>query len=89
GEEEFNEKFDAALQQLQKQSGIGKTERKSEISPVYAEAAERFGKSEFRGYETTRVENARVTGIIKKADNDRQEIVNRLDEGEEGLVILT
>lgn len=88
-EDEFNARFDAALQELQKQSGIGKTERKSEISPVYNEAIERFGKSVFRGYETTRVENARVTGIIRKNDRGELEIVEQLGDGDEGLVVLS
>ena len=88
GEDEFNARFDAALQELQKQSGIGKTERKSEISPVYHQALELFGKSLFRGYETTRIENAHVTGIIKKSDYGELEIAEHLDEGEEGLVVL-
>lgn len=88
-EDEFNARFDAALQELQKQSGIGKTERKSEISPVYNEAIERFGKSVFRGYETTRVENARITGIIRKNDRGELEIAEQLGEGDEGLVVLS
>src|SRR6478672_357183 len=36
-EDEYNRKFDAALQELQKQSGVGHTERKAQISPVFAE----------------------------------------------------
>src|SRR5437870_5440237 len=36
-EDEFNERFDEALQNLQKESGVGKTERKSQISPIYLE----------------------------------------------------
>ena len=35
-EDDFNSRFDDALTVLQQQSGIGKTERKSEVSPVYA-----------------------------------------------------
>ncbi|QYO66875.1 alanine--tRNA ligase-related protein [Leptolyngbya sp. 7M] len=82
-EDDFNQRFDAALQQLQQQSGIGKTERKSEISPIYAELLEVVGPSKFHGYETTRVEESDVVGIVK-ADTR----VDELKEGEDGLVVL-
>jgi alanyl-tRNA synthetase len=80
-EEDFNERFDAALQRLQQQSGIGKTERKSEISPVYAELLARLGANEFRGYETTHLDGAKVVAIL---DGDKQ--VSELKEG--GEVVL-
>jgi len=82
-EDDYNERFDAALQELQKQSGIGQTQRKSEISPIYAEMLERVGANKFRGYEVTRLEEARVVGIL---DGDKQ--VDVLNEGQQGSVIL-
>ncbi|MBX3293097.1 MAG: alanine--tRNA ligase [Acidobacteria bacterium] len=82
-EDDFNERFDAALQALQQQSGIGKTERKSQVSPVYLELAEKLGANEFLGYETTRVDNAKVVAIL---DGDVQ--VDSLGEGQQGSVVL-
>lgn len=82
-EDDFNERFDNALQELQKQSGIGKTERKSEISPVYAEVLAKVGKNVFHGYETTMVTDAKVVAIL---DGDTQR--DSLSEGEQGSVAL-
>lgn len=82
-EDEYNERFDAALQELQKQTGIGQTQRKSEISPIYAEMLERVGSNKFHGYEVTRLEEARVVGIL---DGDKQ--VDVLNAGDQGSVIL-
>lgn len=82
-EDDFNERFDTALAELQKQSTIGKTERKSEVSPIYAEVASRVGRNLFHGYETTQVEHARVVGILngdKEADS--------LTVGEQGGIVL-
>ncbi|MFL6467168.1 MAG: alanine--tRNA ligase-related protein, partial [Pyrinomonadaceae bacterium] len=82
-EDEFNERFDASLQALQQQSGIGKTERKSEISPVYAKLLDQTGANDFHGYETTQIEDAKVVAIF---DGDKQ--VNELKSGETGSVVL-
>ena len=82
-EETFNERFDQALQELQKQSGIGKTERKSEVSPVYTEVLEKTGKNVFHGYETTEIADAKVVAIL---DGDKR--LDSLDEGEQGGVVL-
>jgi alanyl-tRNA synthetase len=82
-EDDFNSRFDAALQDAQKQSGIGQTERKSQISPMYAELAEKVGVSKFHGYDTTRLEDVEVIAIVK---NDAQ--TDALNEGEEGLIVL-
>src|SRR5215203_5050443 len=46
-EDEFNDRFDTSLQELQKQSGVGQTERKSQISPIYAKLLEKVGSNEF------------------------------------------
>jgi alanyl-tRNA synthetase len=83
-EEEYNGRFDKALQDLQRQSGIGKTERKSEINPMYAEIAEAVGVNRFHGYDTTKVEETKVGSLVK---GDAR--VDELIEGDEGLIILT
>ncbi len=54
-EDDFNTRFDAALQELQKQSAVGKIERKGEPSPVYSQVLETVGANTFRGYEATQV----------------------------------
>ena len=82
-EEDYNGRFDMALQDLQRQSGIGKTERKSEINPMYVAIAEAVGLNNFHGYETTRLEEASVVSLVM-GDKD----VEKLNEGEEGLIIL-
>ena len=82
-EEEFNERFDTALQDLQKQSGIGQTERKSQISPIYAEVLEKVGTNRFHGYETTRFDGTKVIAIL---DGDKQ--IDELKEGEQGSIVL-
>ena len=83
GEEEFNDNFDAALTVIQQQSGIGKTQRKTEISPMYARILDEVGDSRFRGYEITRVEEAKVTAIF-----DENGLVENLAEGGQGGVVL-
>lgn len=82
-EDDFNERFDRALQELQKQSAVGKTERKGEPSPVYAELLDKVGANSFHGYETTDFENAKVVAIL---EGDNQ--LDTLSEGKQGSVVL-
>ena len=83
GEDEYNGKFDAALQELQQQSGVGKTQQKESINPIYASVLEKVGANKFRGYETTQVENAKVIAIF---DGDNQ--ISELKGGGQGSIIL-
>ncbi len=83
-EDLFNGKFDAALQELQQQSGIGQTERKSVINPIYHGVAEKVGANKFHGYDATHLEDAKVVALIK---DDQQ--IEELKEGEEGLIVLS
>jgi alanyl-tRNA synthetase len=83
-EDEFSEKFDNALQELQKQSGIGQTERKSVVNPIYHEIAEKVGANQFHGYETTQFEAAKIVALLKK-----EQKIEELKEGEEGLIVLS
>ena len=82
-EDEYNKHFDTALQAIQQQSGIGKTERKGEISPVYAPLLEKTGPNAFHGYEMTQIEGAKVVAIFGR---DKQ--INELKRGEQGGVVL-
>lgn len=82
-EDEFRTFIDESIKDIQSKSSIGKTDRKSEISPIYAEMLERVGANKFHGYEATRLEEARVVGIL---DGDKQ--VDVLNEGDQGSVIL-
>jgi alanyl-tRNA synthetase len=82
-EDDFNLRFDAALKELQKRSGVGKTERKGEPSPVYAQVLEKVGSNTFHGYEATYVEGAKIMAIL---DGDKQ--VDRLNLGDQGSIIL-
>ena len=82
-EDDFNGRFEAALQDIQRQSGIGQTQRKSEINPMYAQIAEAVGANRFHGYDATRLEEAQVASLVKG-----DERVDTLSEGEEGLIIL-
>jgi len=81
-EDEFNDAFDQALQQLQQAGGAEKGEGQAKTNPVYAEVVSRVERSRFRGYETTDADDARVVALIQK-DN-----VTKLVEGEDGEVVL-
>jgi alanyl-tRNA synthetase len=83
GESEFDERFDAALKELQQQSGIGKTERKSQISPVYAELLEEVGTNEFHGYDRTEIDGALVVALL-----DGENRIESLSQGQQGSIVL-
>ncbi len=83
-EEVYNESFDKALREIQRasvreQSASANTKAK----PVYSSVAERVIRSEFTGYEGTRLDGARVVALI----NGNEE-VRELGEGDEGEVVL-
>jgi alanyl-tRNA synthetase len=81
-EEQFNSSFDAALAELQQTTATEKGESKAKANPVYSKLAGRLGRSLFKGYETTRVDDAKVVAII------RGDEVDSLYEGEEGEIVL-
>jgi alanyl-tRNA synthetase len=83
GEDEFNAQFETAMQELQKRSGIGHTERKAQVSPIYGELLEKIGPNRFHGYETTQLEGAKIATIL---DGDKP--IDALTEGHQGSVIL-
>ncbi len=78
----FNGSFDAALQELQQTGTTEKGEGKAKSNSVYADLASRARQSQFKGYETTRVDDARVVALIKNSE------VQSLNEGDEGEVVL-
>ncbi|HEX3280418.1 MAG TPA: alanine--tRNA ligase [Pyrinomonadaceae bacterium] len=82
-EEHFNEAFDAALRELQDSGPTEKSASKAKSSSTYSKLAEDGGRSQFKGYETTRVADARVVSLIKE-DNK----VSGLNQGENGEVVL-
>ena len=85
GEEEFNEQFDAALRELQQQSGPSMTDAATarRAREIYTHAVESLPRTEFTGYEGTVTANARVLAIIV-GDEQR----STLRAGETGEVIL-
>ena len=82
-ETQFSESFDAALQALQQTGATERVEGKAKTNPVYANVASRNERSKFKGYETTRVDNARVVTLIKGGNE-----VHEVSEGDEGEVVL-
>ncbi len=82
-EETFNESFDRALKEIQQTGERGAAAAGTKTKPVYAEVAERVGRTEFTGYEGTRLDGARVVAIINS-----EEEVDALVEGEDGEVVL-
>jgi alanyl-tRNA synthetase len=81
-EDEFNHSFDTALQTLQQTAATEKGAAKAKTNPVYANVAARVGRSIFKGYETTKVDESKVLALIK---GDEAETLN---EGEEGEIVL-
>jgi len=82
-ETEFEDRFNAAIEELQRTSEIGKTRQADRINPIYAELEGSGINSAFRGYETTEIDGARVLALVK---NDER--VDVLNQGEEGLIVL-
>src|SRR5438094_302806 len=81
-EETFEELFDDAIRQLQQTGTTEKVEGKAKSKPVYASIASRV-QSLFQGYETTRVDDAKVLAVIRG-----DEEVREFSEGQEGEVVL-
>jgi alanyl-tRNA synthetase len=82
-ETEFNQRFDAALKELQQAGARGAEVGAKKTKEVYARVAERVGKTEFTGYDSTRLADAKVVALIKG-----DEEVEVLSAGEEGEVVL-
>ena len=83
GEDNFKTLIDEEIQEIQKQSEIGKTKQSEKINPIYKALERTSVKSNFHGYDTTKVEDAKVIAIVK--DDER---IEKLSEGDEGLIVL-
>lgn len=86
-EEKFREIIEIEIGILQDKGDglkqIGKTSRKSEISPIYADIKEKIAENVFLGYETTQVEDATVIALLQGNKE-----IKELRIGEQGCVIL-
>jgi alanyl-tRNA synthetase len=81
-EETFNDKFDNALRELQTTGTQEKTGNETKASSAYAGLAEQGHRSQFKGYETTSVDHAKVVALFGGAEADL------LREDEEGEIVL-
>ncbi len=83
-EAEFDDRFEIALEEIQRQTGIGQTERKSQINPIYAELLAKIGSNRFHGYDSTQIEETEVIALVRN-----EEQVEEFGEGDEGLIVLS
>jgi len=81
-EAEFNDAFDGALQSLQ-QSVATEKAGKAKANPIYPNVAGNVGQSQFKGYEATRVEAAKVLALIKSETQG-----DSLSQDDDGEVVL-
>ncbi|MBX5478755.1 MAG: alanine--tRNA ligase [Pyrinomonas methylaliphatogenes] len=81
-EDEFNLRFEEALGELQRASARS-VDARAKTKEVYARLAERLGRTEFTGYEGTRLAGARIVALIRG-----DEEVAALHAGEEGELVL-
>jgi alanyl-tRNA synthetase len=84
-EDEFNEQFDAALGELQQQSGASMTDASAarRAKEIYTKVTEALPRTEFTGYKETETAGARVLAIVV-GDSSPAAIA----AGETGEVIL-
>ncbi|HUE81309.1 MAG TPA: alanine--tRNA ligase [Pyrinomonadaceae bacterium] len=78
----FNEEFEAALGEIQ-QIHVRERGETAGTKPVYAKVLDRVAKSQFTGYEGTRLDSSKVLALIR---DDKE--VSELVENQEGEVIL-
>ncbi len=83
-EEEFRHRIEEELSELQQQGASEKATAKNLAKTAYVALQRRHNtKTEFKGYETTQVDDSKVIALIKGDDE-----VKVLNEGEEGEVVL-
>jgi alanyl-tRNA synthetase len=83
-EDEFRQLINRAIKELQQAGEGGKARQTEKTKPIYVALARRHDtKSEFKGYEETRVDDSKIVALIKGDDE-----VQSLNEGDEGEVVL-
>ncbi|HEY9404405.1 MAG TPA: alanine--tRNA ligase [Pyrinomonadaceae bacterium] len=83
-EDEFRQIISKAVKELQQTSETDKTRQKEKTKPIYVALSRRTDtRSEFKGYETTSVEESKIVALLKGDDE-----VQSLSEGDEGEVVL-
>jgi alanyl-tRNA synthetase len=83
-EDEFREGIEKLLKTLQQNKGETPATEHKKAKPVYVALSRRHNtKSEFKGYDTTRVDDAKIIALIKGDDE-----VQSLNEGDEGEAVL-
>jgi len=75
----FERELEAQQERARQSSKMGAVKG----DPVYAGLVEKSGKTEFLGYDTLSVEDARVLAVLREGA-----LARRLDAGQEGLVVL-
>ncbi len=81
-EQLFNDSFDVALHRLQDTGPTEKAASKAKSSSTYSKLTEDGRRSNFKGYETTRVDEATVVGLFSGQS------VGSLRQGDAGEVVL-
>jgi len=79
-EDEFNERFDAALRELQQQTAPAAIEADRRAREIYAMVAARLPRTEFTGYRETETSSARVLAIISGDEERDSLVVNQVGE---------
>jgi len=79
-EDEFNERFDAALRELQQQTAPAVIEGDRRAREIYAMVAARLPRTEFRGYRETETSGVRVLAIISGDEERDSLVVNQVGE---------
>ena len=83
-EEDFRKGIESLLKKLQEKNPDKQETKQKASAPVYvALSRRRDTRSEFKGYESTRVSDAKSIALVRN-----QELVQLLKEGDEGEVVL-
>ncbi len=82
--EDFVVDIQEQIKKLQAKSAIGKTVRSEKINPIYVALERTSVRSKFHGYDATQIEDTEVIALVK--DDKR---VEEIEEGEEGLIVIS
>ena len=82
-EEQFNQDFDEAVRQIQLTGGVSSGPGAAKVVKESYGKITNQGRSQFRGYEATNIDDARVVALLKENDE-----VGVLESGDEGEVVL-